>query len=307
MDYEIENKGAVTKLYFESMKINFFVTSDVHYDSIYCNRDQFIRDLQEAQKRDALICLVGDLFDAMNGRFDPRRDMSKVRKEYLRADYYDALVEDMFKALKPFAKNIILISDGNHETSTLKNANTHLTDRLTSLLNGAGGKIAHGGYGGYLKVIVRKEPRHSDSILIKFFHGSGGEAPVTRGVIQTNRQAVFLPDADIVLNGHSHNQYIVPITRERVSDLGVLYFDNQYHVRTPGYCMSYGDGSGGWEVERGGIPKPTGGCFITYQANFNNKLRNENYDKIKLEAITHNPIPIKTLNEPFDSRVFPQE
>lgn len=305
MEYKIEQNGVVSKLYFSERKINFWVTSDIHYDSIYCNRDQFIKDLQEAQKRDALICLVGDLFDAMNGRFDPRRDMSKVRKEYQRPDYYDALVNDMYKALKPFAKNIVLISDGNHETSVLKNANTHLTDRLTSMLNGAGGKIAHGGYGGYVRIVSKGSGRHSDSVNIKYFHGAGGEAPVTRGAIQTNRQAVFLPDAEVVLNGHSHNQYVIPITRERVSDSGNLFFDNQFHVRTPGYCMSYGDGSNGWEVERGGVPKPTGGCLIVFDAEYNNAATTK--DRLRFEPITHNPIPVKSINDPYTGIVYPQE
>ena len=69
---------------------------------------------------------------------------------------------------------------------------------------------------------------------------------------------MYLPDADVVVNGHSHNAYYIPIGRERVSASGEQYFDLQHHVRIPGYKMSYADGTGGWEVERGGVPKPVG-------------------------------------------------
>jgi hypothetical protein len=100
------------------------------------------------------------------------------------------------------------------------------------------------------------------SALIYRFHGAGGEAPVTRGVIQTNRQQVYLPDADVVWNGHNHNSYVLPIARLRCSQRGKIYKDICWHVRTPGYKDDFGAGLSGWEVERGGVPKPHGACWI---------------------------------------------
>ena len=107
----------------------------------------------------------------------------------------------------------------------------------------------------------------SHTIRIKYFHGSGGEAPVTRGVIQTNRQMVYLPDADIIWNGHNHNNYVIPIKRERISNKNRQYFDVAWNVRTPGYKNDYGSGTDGWEVERGGVPKPLGCVMIRYKFN----------------------------------------
>jgi predicted phosphodiesterase len=240
----------------------------------------------------------------MNGRFDPRRDMSALRPEYRRADYYDYVVTDMAKQLSKYAKNIVMITPGNHETSVLKNANTFLTDRLVSTLNTQyqGGGIIHGGYGGWIRIVLRKYNLPSGIVKIKYFHGAGGEAPVTRGAIQTNRQAVFLPDADIIVNGHSHNAYWIPITRERIGGKGDHYFDVQHHVRTPGYNQSYGDGSTGWEVTRGGVPKPLGGCFIKISANTNTKR-----PQITIEPLIHEPIPVSPVVDLFQGVVFPQE
>ena len=235
--------------------------SDVHLDSVYCDREAFFADLDDAKARNARVYIFGDLFDAMQGRFDPRRSMEELRPEYRRADYYDFVIKDAARLLKPYASNIELIARGNHETSVLKNANTDLIDRLVYVLNVENGTtITTGGYGGW--VMWRLDSGAKHTIRMKYFHGSGGEAPVTRGAIQTNRQAVYLPEADMVVNGHSHNSYYIPISRERVTDSGRQYFDLQHHIRVPGYKQSYGDGTSGWEVERGGVPKPIGCAYV---------------------------------------------
>jgi hypothetical protein len=193
--------------------------------------------------------------------------MAELRPEYRRDDYYDFVIQDAAKYLAPYAANLDLMSDGNHEVAVLKAANTNLMDRLVGILRDKyDSRCVHGGYGGWVRYMFnlsdgeRTGPR--TSIKLKYFHGSGGDAPVTKGVMHTNRQAVFLPDANIVINGHNHNSYYVPITRERLSNKGVLYFDTQHHIRIPGYKQSYGDGSGGWDVTRGAHPKPIGAFWV---------------------------------------------
>ena len=100
---------------------------------------------------------------------------------------------------------------------------------------------------------------------MKYHHGAGGDAPVTRGVIHTNRQGVYIKDADIIVNGHNHNAYYVPVVSESLSNNGKIVFQTTHHIRTPGYKQDYGDGSQGWTVEKGFPPKPLGGAFVQYQ------------------------------------------
>lgn len=302
--------GAVTSILFdfesgEPLEKWLYFTSDTHFDSVYCNRDMFFSDLDKAVLRDASIFEIGDFFDALQGRFDPRRDMSILRPEYRRSDYYDYVIKDSAEKLEKYANNFAMIAPGNHELSVLKNANTFLSDRLVGHLNEkTGSKITHGGYGGWLRIVLRVDNKPRGSVNIKYFHGAGGEAPVTRGAIQTNRQAVYLPDADIVVNGHSHNAYWIPITRGRIGNKGDHYFDTQHHIRTPGYMMSYGDGSTGWEVTRGGVPKPLGSCFIKLSIGASSKkYRTE----ITIEPLIHNPIAISPVVDLFHGVVFPQE
>lgn len=276
----VQQDFAVTTIYsniLSGFEIWNLYVSDVHFDSVFCNRDLFKSHLEEAARRNASVCIFGDFFDAMEGRYDKRRSYPLLREEYKRDDYFDYVVKDSVKWLMPYAHLFDVMSDGNHEMSVLKHSGTNLMDRLVSSLraNGDNCHAVHGGYGGWIRYMfshgteIRKHTQ--ESIKVKYFHGSGGEAPVTRGVIQTNRQAVYLPDADLVVNGHNHHAFYVPITRERIGGKGKIYFDIQHHIRIPGYMQSYGDGSDGWEAERGGVPKPIGAFWVKYSAH-NDKI-----------------------------------
>jgi len=288
-NFKITKIGNVITINSDGFRI--MVMSDIHFDSPFSNRKLFFHDLDFAAKNKAKVFVIGDFFDAMQGRFDPRRDMSQLRPEYRRADYYDYIVEDAAKLLKPYRSLFSLITPGNHEAATLKNANTDLIGRLTKKMSTPGHTVHTGGYGGIIRLIEGKK-----IVPVKYFHGSGGEAPVTRGAIQTSRQAVFLPDFQIVLNGHSHHAYWIPIVRERVNPSGDHYFDIQHHVRTPGYNMSYGDGSGGWEVTRGGVPKPMGSFMLDINDGF-----------VIPTPLINIPIPVGGINDVFQGTIFPQE
>jgi hypothetical protein len=265
-DYIAEQRGAVTSVYFDvcnNWEKWFYFGADIHYDSIYCNRDLFFQHMDEVKSKNAMAVFVGDLYDAMQGRYDKRRSMPELRPEYQQKEnYYDLLVDCAYKDLSPYKDNILMMADGNHELSVLKNANTNILDRLVGKLRDSGSNTLHGGYGGWIRLMFNlsdgKSTGPRSSIRIKYFHGSGGEAPVTRGAIQTNRQALIYPDANVVINGHSHHNYYIPISRDRLSNQGQLYFDLQHHIRTPGYKQAYGDGTTGWEITRGGVPKPIG-------------------------------------------------
>ena len=149
-----------------------YLTSDLHIDSVYCNRDALMSDLEEAKKRNAIVFLLGDVFDAMQGRFDPRRSLDELRQEYRRNDYY------------------------------------------------------------------------------------------------------------------------VPIVSETLSNSGKVVFQTTHHIRTPGYKQEYGDGTQGWAVEKGFVPKPIGGAFVQYEVHQHglNKGKPTNiYTDIRVMPLIHAP------------------
>lgn len=267
---EIEPTSAnVLKVRFEYVHEGWeqwvLLTSDRHHDSKHANRELEQEHLEKAKKRNALIVDVGDIFDAMQGKYDPRRSYSDLRPEYLHDDYLDVIVKDAAKFYAPYADRFLVIGRGNHESSVLKNTNVDLISNLVHRLNSEhGGRIQAGGYGGWVRFQFHINGTQKLSKNLKYFHGAGGGGPVTRGVIQTNRQAVYLPDADIVVNGHTHDAWYVPIQRERISIMGTVYQDIQHHVRTTSYKDEYADGAKGWHVETWKPPKPVGAAWIRF-------------------------------------------
>lgn len=252
----------------------FLLTSDRHHDSKKCNLALAKEHLERAKERKAYVLDFGDFFDAMQGKYDPRRTYKEMQVKYLRMmesqeeeeqnGYLDVIVKDAASFYTPYAKNFLLIAKGNHEASIEEHNDTNLTQRLVSQLNEAGGHIHTGYYGGYVRFCFTLGGSSRESVNLKYFHGNGGSsAPVTRGVIQTNRQAVMYPDADIVVNGHNHESYIVHVPRERLSDMGKVSHDVQWHIRTPGYKEGWDDGAEGFDVVHGS-PKAVGAVWLRF-------------------------------------------
>lgn len=246
----------------------FLLSSDRHHDNICCDRDLEKRHLEEVKERDALILDFGDLFCAMQGKYDPRASMDDIRPEDVGGDYLDRIVLHAAQDYGPYAANWLLLGKGNHESDIRYRNGVDLTSNLAHRLNiEYGGHVYVGGYGGWVRFLFQSPDNRVRSALnLKYHHGSGGGGPVTRGVIQTARQAVYLPDADVVVNGHTHDSWLVPIARERLSAKGRVGRDVVYFVRVSGYKNEYGDGSGGYHVERWGPPKPIGAMWMILKA-----------------------------------------
>lgn len=241
------------------------LSSDRHHDSVHSDRELEIKHLEEARKRNAYVVDVGDVFDAMQGKFDPRRSYSDIRPEYKVNNYLDEIVKDAAKFYAPYADRFLVMGRGNHESAILKNNSVDLISNLVHRLNSDHkGFVQAGGFGGWVVFQFHIGGTQRESKRLKYYHGAGGGGPVTRGVIQTNRQAVYLPDADIIVNGHTHDSWYVPIQRERISVDGVVYQDIQHHVRTTSYKDEYGDGAEGWHVETWKPPKPIGAAWLRF-------------------------------------------
>lgn len=243
----------------------FLLVSDRHFDSVDTNRELQMEHLEMAKERDAHVLEFGDTFDAMQGKWDPRRSYDSLRPEYKSDKYLDLIVKDAVEKLTPYADRFLVFGRGNHESALKKNNNVDLISNLVYGLNvAAGTKIQAGGYGGWVKFTFKIGGTQSVSVNLKYFHGAGGGGPVTRGVIQTNRQAVYLPDADIIVNGHTHDSWYVPIQRERLSAQGEIFQDTQHHIRIPSYKDEYKDGYDGFHVETWKPPKPIGAVWLKF-------------------------------------------
>lgn len=248
----------------------FLLRTDVHHDNPKCDQTLERRHLEQAVERGAGIIDNGDLHCAMQGKYDKRGSKDALRPEHQTGKYLDRLVETAADFYAPYADNWLVMGLGNHETKILQNHETDLTERTVERINtlqqnaGKPGRVYAGGYGGWVRFMFHTTATRREAKILHHFHGSGGGGPVTRGVIQTNRLAVFNPDADIVFTGHTHDDWTVPIRRQRLSDAGVPYQDEQLHIRAAGYKDAWGDGHSGWEVEKMLGPKPKSAAWLRF-------------------------------------------
>jgi UDP-2,3-diacylglucosamine pyrophosphatase LpxH len=242
------------------------LSSDVHYDSVTCDVKLFEKHLKLAEETQSPVVIAGDLFDAMQGHDDPRRSIEDLKNEYAVASYFDAIVLDVSRFLQRFKVPYYIIAMGNHETSVLRKINTNLVERLCYDLRLHGQPAEAMGYWGYVRFMFKyNKGGAAVSKNLYFHHGVSNGAPVTKGVIQVNRQGVYLHDVDFVLNGHNHQAYVMPLQVERLSQKSMKpYTSCVWYLRTPGYKKSPGDSlkTYGFGAEKHRAPTPRGCMFL---------------------------------------------
>jgi len=243
--------------------------SDVHFDSKYCDRKLLKKTLDEAKAKNAQIYIFGDLFDCMNGRYDPRGGKADLRPEYHVKDYFDEIVRDAAKFFEPYRDNLQLVTYGNHELSVLGRQEVDVLRNFAEKLN-----IQLGEYSGFVRFSFsdRKSAKSSHisvSKLLYFNHGSGGNSPVTRGVIKTNRRQNYI-SADIFVSGHIHSEWIVNLPMVSVSQKGIIKKSEQTHIS----LGTFKDDSfkGGWADTKEFPPPNMGGCWIKFE--YDNSIDN---------------------------------
>jgi len=205
----------------------------------------------------------------MQGKYDKRADKQQIAPHiYERImggkPYLDAVVEDAADFLKPYAKNIVVIGDGNHEASIAGRHETDLLERVCGLLNAkTGSTIQHSGYTGWIRLqFARNQQRMSRRLW--FMHGYGGGGPVTQDMIQAQRQRAYIHNADIMVNGHTHDAWSLENIGIRLNDAGKIEHRTIHQIKTPTYKDEYKEGKGGWHVATGKPPKPLGGWWIRF-------------------------------------------
>jgi hypothetical protein len=244
----------------------FLLRSDVHWDNPKCRRDLELKHLKQAVERGAGIIDAGDLFCAMQGKYDKRSDKSSVLPEHQNGRYLDSLVETAAEYYAPFAHNLILLGKGNHETAIIKNHETDLTARLAERLNTlTGSNIQVGGYTGWVKFAFSYHTQRVTKNLW-YTHGYAGGGPVTKDTIQLHRQMTYVENADYVMSGHTHDAWQMEYTRLRLTDAGTVERRPCIGIKCSTYKDDYGVGEGGFAVEKGHPPKPLGAWWLRFHA-----------------------------------------
>ncbi len=234
----------------------FLLRSDAHHDSPYARNAIEKRHLDEAAERGAGVLDFGDLFDAMQSPHDPRRSMRGRRADHMTDAYFNVLLDDAEAFYAPYADRILLLGEGNHEGAVTRNCGFDLTRELVRRLNGRGGTVQRGGYCGWVRFSCTYKDTRMISWDMFYTHGSGGNAPVTEGLIQQNRRKVMAADADIIVAGHIHRSHAVPDTTWRCNAKGIVEARPRLAIQVPGY-KALDD----WAMSRGFAPPPAHGAY----------------------------------------------
>jgi hypothetical protein len=240
------------------------LSSDRHIDNPKSDTALQKRHLDLAKERNAFIIDTGDLFCAMQGKFDKRSYKPDLKDENKSGDYLGSLVRSGLDLFTPYRDNLAVIGEGNHESAIRKRAEFDLTSALVERLQDRGAQVVRGGYRFWVQFKFDSKNGKRQSYNMYCSHGGGGGGPVTKGVIKTNRRAVYLPDAHIVAGGHIHESWLVELTRARLSSHGREYQDTQTHISLPTYKQEFLGADAGFHHENERPPKPIGAWWIRF-------------------------------------------
>ncbi len=242
--------------------------SDIHLDSINCKREILKKHFDEIKRNDGLIFIFGDLFDVMATYGDKRLQREDIDPQFIQRErtYLDLIREFAIEFLKPYAENIVFISEGNHETTIKKFHNTDVLRGVIYALNlDPKVNIAYGDYSGWINLRFQTTKTHSKSLNVHYHHGFGGSAKRSKGMLDVQLEVMKYPDADILVRGHTHQKWYDPsTTRVRLTRKGRIYKDKCRYIQSGSYIDGIGEGKGGWAVQRNFMPTDIGGWYVNF-------------------------------------------
>jgi hypothetical protein len=218
------------------------------------------------------VLCFGDFYCMMQGKYDPRRDKTGVRPEHNVSNYLDVVHEDTATLLAPYADNLLMFSDGNHETSILKRLETNPLDNLAIRLNYKSNATLHRmGYHGFVKFIFERNTGGGiQNYLLYFHHGSWGGV-ITKGALGVSRYASIVPQADCIVTGHTHDRWKMSQPRYHLKQNGEVIIKEQSHIKTGTYKEEFAKESG-WAIERIVMPKSLGGYWMNLHLKNNTEI-----------------------------------
>lgn len=213
------------------IKLGLF--SDVHFDSPDCDRETLKKHFDFCLKDGRYILINGDWFDAII-LSDRKRSVPHLIENT--DSQLNKKLEESYEFLKPYQKNILFMGRGNHEESIIKYNGIDLLQMLTTMLNmGQEHKVLYGNYANFLRFTFKKKDRKEFNYDMYVHHGSGGNAPVTKGIIDWSRIGKSV-NADLIWLGHRHNAIIDasdPVLS--IQPNGEILLKNRQCIQTPSY------------------------------------------------------------------------
>jgi hypothetical protein len=235
---------------------------DLHLDSAFCDRAALRYALDQAVAQDAPIVLLGDVFDAMQSRGDRRANKAALMEKYHgRDDYLNAMLEDAEAFLSPYARHIWVMLHGNHDADVTKYHEVDLLRLLAVSLNREGASIATPGWQTHVALKLKNSTNPASDLVFGYVtHGSGGNSPVTGGVMSASRRQSWVPQADFFASGHLHRDWVFPVGQVRVGRSGRVFKQRVPHLQV-GAWKDESPTAPSWANAKGMMPTGVGPAY----------------------------------------------
>lgn len=208
----------------------------------------------------------GDYINRSDRRFNPRA-LAPWISTYDLGDIAAAQLRRLEQLLTPIASKCLALLNGNHEDDNYLHYERDVYADLVTMIKQKGGFPAEHqlalGYQGYLQLAFYQRPdkQAGRRFTISLHHGFGGGKRI--GSKMNNMELwLWTHDCDVAVFGHTHNSGAIPA--------GVEYVDAGHKIRTKCRYGAYSGtflvdknlGVDGYEVKKGMLPLPYGGCRI---------------------------------------------
>jgi len=214
-------------------EISVCLMSDVHFGAATCDVGRWQSDLRKAKARGSLIYILGDIFDALVPSDTKRFRNEANDSEYRVNDLLDVVIDDCADILWSVREQIVLCLRGNHEDTIIQRCHTDMVRRLCEKLSDKKHAVHYGGIGCSHVLRMTDDGGKSCQCRMALHHGAGGNAPVSKGVMQFSRMK--LDGYDIIAHGHTHNLTVTPDVRQSINGHGTVEHRTRYDISTGGY------------------------------------------------------------------------
>lgn len=204
-------------------KFKILPIGDIHYDgmksSSTCDSKKLKKFLAANVDSKTMIIGMGDWFGGI---------LIKDLKRYTKGTdgakspaILDESIDGLYEIFKPYRKNVIALTDGNHEESIINYCGTNLTERLAKRLNP---NILYMGYSWLLKLSFQENGARVRPLVIRGHHGWGNAGNSEGGDITKFSHDVKFWQAQLFLYGHVHKIKVNPMEE------GIMVGDNKWRT-----------------------------------------------------------------------------
>lgn len=220
--------------YSKKKEFKYALFSDLHIDAKHCERALLKRNLDYCYENYDGILFNGDIFSCLLPKDFKRFTLAHAFGN--RDDILDYIIDYVADFLAPYAKKILFVGMGNHESLALKFHGTNPAARLCRQLKEHGGNAKFGDY----QNLIRFKFNHGKNDAVRKYdmwacHGMGAGAKRSRGVLEWDLVYSRF-DAVLYWMGHNHQAGIDTAgSYTRVDRTGKFNTAHKWGIRTPSW------------------------------------------------------------------------